>query len=139
MTYYLREHVLDLAAQYGIEVDERPGARGRAFHGKPRQGVRPRIVVPPIRGQVSYFVALHELGHLRHRGRSLMRRLDKEGAAWQWALDHALVEPTPRTWRSIWRSLSSYGQWSRGHATAYREEDSPVFIAVVDRVLAALR
>ena len=48
--------------------------------------------MPPVRGQVSYFVALHEIGHLVGAGRS-GRRLESEEAAWRFALAEALVVP----------------------------------------------
>lgn len=61
-----------------------------------------------MRGQVSYFVALHELGHVLSRGNASLRQLEREADAWRFALRHALVEPTPATARSLLRSLESY-------------------------------
>jgi len=57
---------------------------------------------------VSYFVALHELGHVLSRGNASLRQLEREADAWRFALRHALVEPTPATARSLLRSLESY-------------------------------
>ena len=37
-----------------------------------------------------------------------MRSLDQEVLAWQWALDHAIVEPTPDVWAMIARCLEGY-------------------------------
>ena len=70
------------------------------------------ISVPPIRGQVSYFIALHEIGHLIGPGRSAPR-LESEANAWLWALSHSVVEPTPATRRSIARRLRGYLEWAR--------------------------
>jgi hypothetical protein len=64
--------------------------------------------VPPVRGQVSYFVALHELGHVLSRGNASLRQLEREADAWRFALGHSLVDPTPATARSLLRSLESY-------------------------------
>jgi hypothetical protein len=77
-----------------------------------RPGGKLEISIPPIRGQVSYFIALHEIGHLVGRGRSAPR-LESEANAWIWALDHSVVEPTPATLRSISRRLSGYLDWAR--------------------------
>jgi hypothetical protein len=102
----LRRQVLDLAAANGIAVLD--GTRGRAYRGAPRRGRAPRISIPEIRGQVSYFVALHELGHLVARGNRSLPQLEAEAQAWRWALDHALVAPTEHTRARIRTYLRSY-------------------------------
>ena len=58
----LRRHVLELAAAGGVAVEFANGRRAAAYRGSPSRGLRPRIRVPEIRGQVTYFTALHELG-----------------------------------------------------------------------------
>ncbi len=73
---------------------------------------RLEIRVPPIHGQVSYFVALHEIGHLVGAGRS-GRRLESEAAAWRFALTHALVAPTDATRRRLGKRLRSYVTWAQ--------------------------
>ena len=88
-------HIDDLCARHGIR---RVAGRGRAVvirvrHRDGRTERRLEIRVPPVRGQVSYFVALHEIGHLVGQGRS-GRRLESEEAAWRFALAEALVAPT---------------------------------------------
>ena len=103
----LRRQVLDLAAANGIEILNGSG-RGRAYRGMPSRGRAARIRVPEIRGQVSYFVALHELGHLVARGNRSLPQLEAEAQAWRWALDHSLVEPTPTTRARIRTYLRSY-------------------------------
>ena len=82
----------------------RLSARGRAIRWR---GGRIAISIPPIRGQVSYFIALHEIGHLVGRGRSAPR-LEAEANAWVWALQHSAVEPTAATRRSIVRRPEGY-------------------------------
>ncbi len=87
------------------------GSRGRAEVHR-RNGRRTAAIrVPPVRGQVTYFVALHEIGHLIGPGRSGVR-LDKEAAAWRWALREALVEPTDACRRRIGARLRSYVSWA---------------------------
>jgi hypothetical protein len=99
--------VHELAEAHGIEVLNGSG-RGRAYRGAPTRGRAARIRVPEIRGQVSYLVALHELGHLVARGNRSLPQLEAEAQAWRWALDHALVEPTETTRARIRTYLRSY-------------------------------
>jgi len=104
----MEAHVEELCEEHEIELAG-TSARGRAIRWR---GGRLEISIPPIRGQVSYFVALHEIGHLVGPGRSAPR-LEAEANAWLWALDHAAVEPTPATLRSIVRRLEGYLAWAR--------------------------
>ena len=102
-------HVDELCARHGIA--RLNGSRGRAEVHR-RNGRRTvAIRVPPVRGQVTYFVALHEIGHLVGPGRS-GPRLEKEAAAWRFALQAALVEPTVACRRRIGRRLRSYVTWA---------------------------
>ncbi|HET7380956.1 MAG TPA: hypothetical protein VFJ24_13005 [Gaiellales bacterium] len=105
----LDEHIAALCARHAI--DWSVGGRGRAEvvgSGKRR---RYRIRTPPVRGQVSYLVALHEIGHLVGPGRS-GTRLAKEAAAWHWALQTSNIEPTQATRRRIGAKLRSYVDWA---------------------------
>lgn len=109
----LDRHVDELCVRHAIR---RRHGSGRAVlvrvrHRDGRVERRLEIRIPPVRGQVSYFVALHEIGHLVGDGRS-GRRLEKEAAAWRFALDHALVEPTDATRRRLGRRLRSYVVWA---------------------------
>ena len=78
----LDSHVDELCELHGIV--RLNGSRGRAEvhrrNGRRTQAIR----IPPVRGQVTYFVALHEIGHLIGPGRS-GTRLEKEAAAWRFA------------------------------------------------------
>ena len=113
----LDSHISGLCARYGIGREEGRGraviARLRHRDGRPER--RLEIRVPPVRGQVSYFVALHEIGHLAGEGRS-GRRLEKEAAAWRFALRESLVEPTEATRRRMGRRLRSYVTWAEQRA-----------------------
>jgi hypothetical protein len=106
-------HIDDLCRRHGIT---RVSGHGRAViirvtHRDGRSERRLEIRVPPVRGQVSYFVALHEIGHLVGNGRS-GRRLEREAAAWRFALGEALVAPTDATRRRIGKRLRSYVTWA---------------------------
>lgn len=109
----LDRHIDDLCNRHLIR--RRQGS-GRAVllrirHADGRIERRLEIRIPPVRGQVSYFVALHEIGHLVGDGRS-GRRLEKEAAAWSFALREALVVPTDATRRRLGRRLRSYVTWA---------------------------
>jgi hypothetical protein len=106
----LDAHVDELCAAHGIERLD--GGRGRAFRQRWRGGRSTlHIRIPPVRGQVTYFVALHEIGHLVGPGRS-GTRLEKEAAAWRWALSNAAIEPTESARRSMGKRLRSYVVWA---------------------------
>ncbi len=105
----LDRHVDELCARHGIvRLD---GSRGRAEVRRSNGRRTIAIRVPPVRGQVTYFVALHEIGHLVGPGRS-GTRLEKEAAAWRFALHAALVEPSDACRRRIGRRLRSYVTWA---------------------------
>ncbi len=105
----LDRHVDELCELHGIV--RLNGSRGRAEvhrrNGRRTQAIR----IPPVRGQVTYFVALHEIGHLIGPGRS-GTRLEKEAAAWRFALREARVEPTDACRRRLGRRLRSYVTWA---------------------------
>jgi hypothetical protein len=105
----LDRHVDKLCQLHGIV--RLNGSRGRAEVHR-RNGRRTAAIrIPPVRGQVTYFVALHEIGHLIGPGRS-GTRLEKEAAAWRWALGESIVEPTDACRRRIGRRLRSYVTWA---------------------------
>jgi len=105
----LDRHVDELCELNGIV--RLNGTRGRAEVHR-RNGRRTiAIRIPPVRGQVTYFVALHEIGHLVGPGRS-GTRLDKEAAAWRFALREARVQPTDACRRRIGKRLRSYVTWA---------------------------
>jgi hypothetical protein len=105
----LDAHVDELCGLHRIE--RLNGGRGRAIRSGGRNEATLQIKIPPIRGQVTYFIALHEIGHLVGPGRS-GPRLEKEAAAWRWALANAIVEPTQASRRSMGRRLRSYVRWA---------------------------
>ena len=116
----LDQHIDELCVRHAIR---RRNGSGRAVlvrvrHRDGRVERRLEIRIPYVRGQVSYFVALHEIGHLVGDGRA-GRRLEKEAAAWRFALHEALVEPTDATRRRIGRRLRSYVTWAE-HRTRRR-------------------
>ncbi|HET9120281.1 MAG TPA: hypothetical protein VFN72_07080 [Solirubrobacterales bacterium] len=104
----MEAHVEQLCRENGIQLAG-ASSRGRAIRWR---GGKLEISIPPIRGQVSYFIALHEIGHLVGRGRSAPR-LESEANAWIFALENSVVQPTPATLRSISRRLRGYLAWAR--------------------------
>ncbi len=106
----LDAHIDRLCAQHGIER-QNGGRRGTAFRAGPAGRRKPHIRIPPIKSQVTYSVALHEIGHLVGPGRS-GTRLEKEAAAWRWALANSIVALSDATRRSAGRRLRSYVTWA---------------------------
>lgn len=106
----LDRHVQELCELHGIL--RLSGTRGRAeVHRSEGRRTAVAIRIPPVRGQVTYFVALHEIGHLVGPGRS-GTRLEKEAAAWRFALREARVQPTDACRRRLGRRLRSYVTWA---------------------------
>jgi hypothetical protein len=104
----LQIHIDELCFDYDIELVG-SSRRGRAIR---ERGGRKSISIPEVKGQVSYLIALHEVGHLVGPGRSAPR-LEAEANAWLFALEHTIVEPTEATWRSIRNRLRGYLEWAR--------------------------
>jgi hypothetical protein len=99
----LDAHARSLAHENRVLVDTRNGSRGAARR-------RDRLIrIPPIRGQVSYLVALHEIGHVAVKPEPPLR-LGQEVAAWRWALANSLVEPSAASYRAIASRLGTYEQ-----------------------------
>ena len=106
----LDAHVEQLCAQHCIERLD-GGRRAIAFRRGPRGGRTRGIRIPPVKSHVTYAVALHEIGHLVGPGRS-GTRLEKEAAAWRWALENAVVELSDAARQSAARRLRSYVAWA---------------------------
>lgn len=93
-------HVAELAEANRIEVEVYTGG-GRAIPAN--RAIRIR----PVRGIVTYYVALHEIAHVIGRGRSAPK-LEQEANAWQWAIEHAIASPTPGVRKMMRRCLRNY-------------------------------
>jgi hypothetical protein len=92
-------HVAILCREHGIRRTVAEG-RGRASVGERH------IQHPPIRTEMAYFVALHEIGHIFVGLEGT--RLEREAAAWDWALRAALVKPHYSTRQRICACLIRY-------------------------------
>ncbi|MGH2780573.1 MAG: hypothetical protein ACRDLA_03980 [Thermoleophilaceae bacterium] len=106
----LDAHVDGLCVEHGIERLN-GGRGGRAFRRGPAGRRRSCIRIAPVKSQITYAVALHEIGHLVGSGRS-GTRLEKEAAAWRWALEHFIVELSGATRRRAGKYLRSYVTWA---------------------------
>jgi hypothetical protein len=126
----LEAHVRDLCEEHGIEISG-ASSRGRAVR---YVGGGMEIAVPEIRGQVTYLVALHEIGHLIGAGRSAPR-LEAEANAWVWALENSEVEPTDASLKSVGKRLDGYLEW----ALARQHRKYPPRIPAPDHVFWELR
>jgi hypothetical protein len=100
----LRRHIEDIAAKCNIQIVYKEGYPGRAYHRERR------IKISPIKSEITYAVALHELGHLLgRRGRA---RIDKETFAWIWAKQNSLIWTESMNDKMV-RCLQSYVMWSK--------------------------
>lgn len=103
----MREEIEAIAEREGIEVVSSSTKTISARRTEER-----RLIVVDVRGMSSYLDALHELGHhLAPRAWS-GTRLQREAAAWIWAVDHATEQLTPGARRGALRKLYSYGFWA---------------------------
>src|SRR3989442_12172074 len=119
----LDRHIDVLCSEHAI-LREAGGRTGRAFQrGRGRRRTL-HIRIAPVKGQVTYLVALHEIGHLVGRGRS-GTRLEKEAEAWRYALDASLVEPTDAARRRIGKRLRSYVTWAELRQSRRRPPSIP--------------
>lgn len=106
-------HIARICKIDDIEISYVSWGGGRAWHRTRK--IRTRHV----KSDVTYALALHELGHILeprgHRG----PRLDREVAAWQWAKANA-KEWTDKMDAYMQKALRSYLAWSERHKTAER-------------------
>jgi hypothetical protein len=93
------QHIRQLCQELDIKRVIAPG-RGRA------KVVTRTIQHPPIRTEMAYFVALHEIGHIVVGLEG--KRLEREAKAWRWALENALVVPHFSTRQRICACLVRY-------------------------------
>jgi len=88
-----------------------------AFHGirmkSHRSGLADQdlreIHIRPVRSEVTYAIALHEIGHLLGPWQRSVSLLEEAGA-WYWARKNAL-QWTPRMEKTLVASLKSYVVW----------------------------
>lgn len=67
-----------------------------------------RVKIRPVRSEITYAIALHEIGHILGERQS-GTRLDKEVGAWEWAIEHAVRWTLPMS-RKMKDCLRSYLQ-----------------------------
>ncbi len=83
----LQEHALSLAGDITVVIQ--PGIYPPTMLVAER-----RIIVPPVTDIPTYLTTLHEIGHVVLGHTEDVRRSDimkAERAAWDWAVDHALI------------------------------------------------
>lgn len=105
----LRSHIDELCREQGVTISYHSGYRARAWRKTKK------VRISTIKSDITYAVALHEIGHIL--GRYPKHRIDREVAAWEWAKANALVW-TPAMQRTASRLLGGYVKWTRRHQTA---------------------
>jgi hypothetical protein len=99
----MKNHVDTLCQENKVQVERlRPGANARAIR------CFWLIQIPPVRGPVSYAVALHEIGHILGSRQSSKSTMTREKDAWRWARRNAVVEWTEAMARCERASVSWY-------------------------------
>lgn len=98
----LAAHIDELCDKHEIEV------YGHTRGGRAYKASR-QIHIRPVKTHITYFIALHEIGHVVHppAGNGLPR-LEKEYHAWDWAIANALIDPSDVVMQRIRKYLSSY-------------------------------
>lgn len=95
----MREHIRDLAKEMGVQVVHIPSVGGVWGQAQPHPAdihelKKKRLILLSHRPvtPMAYMVALHELGHcVPGDGWSADKTLDQESAAWEWAIDQAIL------------------------------------------------
>jgi hypothetical protein len=101
----MRRHVGDLAQRHEILLDTRRIKRtADAYALREADGASDEVQMPPIRSELTYATALHEIGHILGRHQSSRLQMVRERWAWEWARRNALVW-TPRMERSAVEAL----------------------------------
>jgi hypothetical protein len=114
----MAQHIADLTAAHGIRVTHRRSRQAwavRGFSDVPADShvnwpVK-EIIIPPVRSQITYAMALHEIGHILSRQNS-HSVLIREKAAWLWANKNALIW-TDKMSHLQSRALIGYAFWGR--------------------------
>jgi hypothetical protein len=122
----LATHVQELCAEHEITYEE---VWNNGWAKRSRRLIR----CPPVRGIVSYFLTLHEIGHIVAPGAGggiENCRLTEEGLAWQWALANCAAMPTKPVCQKILKGLESYERRTKRRPNMIVPPAADVFWAV---------
>lgn len=82
----MKQHVLDLLRKHNIQYHANDYKEGKAWFCLGR----PTVEIPRMDDDISYFIALHEIGHfVGPRQENWCRILESELGAWEWAIYNA--------------------------------------------------
>jgi hypothetical protein len=99
-----RAHVMDLLDRHEItSVYLSKGESGGSADLKGRV-----VLIPQTTMVRSYYIALHEIGHIVLGFDRDRPKAPQEAAAWRWAINCAIEEPTPGVSRMIFLKLWNY-------------------------------
>lgn len=115
----LAAHIDLIAKRYEVTI---------MWDGRDKAWPSAKIVsLRPVASQITYFIALHEIGHCVTYA-SDQSKADREALAWDWAFKNSIITPTPATRARCAKYFSSYVQ--RGIIDNISEQHEPTFMAV---------
>lgn len=114
----LADHIDRICKIEDIQIESH--SRGGRAYRRSR-----RIKIRPVKSEITYAIALHEIGHIlgpRQSG----TRLDKEVGAWEWAIEHAVHWTLPMA-QKMRACLESYmAKVERSPHMRKSSEDHPI-------------
>lgn len=104
----LRGHVWRLIEQHHITLY--PRTRANYAHAFLDEETHTGwVTLPEVRSQITYVTALHEIAHIVtwHQAKQRLK-IEDEGIAWQWVIDHTCCVLGRATWKRIKAWLDTY-------------------------------
>ena len=85
----MAQHITELTTAHDIQVNHLRSSRN-AWAIREADGGADEIIIPPVRSEITYVTALHEIGHILGRYQNSPRVAVRERWAWHWAKANAL-------------------------------------------------
>jgi len=133
MTYELSKHAHDLATALGValysDLDDESYAQANVLSGQWR------VDTVPVTDVRTYYIALHELGHVANPPAGTVSEFPDELRAWLWAVESALVMPDNETRVFMACKLAGY----RSLRSEFHWRGQPEVNDLYDALVASLR
>ncbi len=116
----MRAHIERLLAQHEIRHYWIKGTAAADAYALRDSVFGDRIGIPRVRGELTYALALHEIGHILGAHQNSPDVMTREREAWRWARDNA-IKWTPKMEHYAARLLLSYERWEQEARTREAE------------------